>query len=67
MTDSNQDCSTETNPQPERNSLTRNPIQHKTINFIYLSILYLHTLSVIADKLQMNKKSQQMQNKAKLP
>ena len=34
ITDSNQDCSTETNPQLERNSPTRNPIQHKTINLI---------------------------------
>ena len=45
ITDSNQDCSTKTNPQLERNSLTTNPIQHKIINFINFCI-YIHLLSL---------------------
>ena len=51
ITDSIQDCSTETNPHLERNSLTRNPIQHKVINFIYFInywnfVLKLHLVSL---------------------
>ena len=66
LTDSNQDCSTKTNPQLEGTHLLETQSNTRLLILLILLILYLHTLSLIADKLQMHKRSQQMQDKAKL-
>ena len=62
-------CSTETNPQLERNSLTRNPIQHKIINLTnHLNFVFTYIKSHYRQATNTQEKSmdaEQKQNRQK--